>query len=107
MLDFAGFAAEDQREVGASEEPVPAGGAVGQGRQRDFMLQCSVALQSFAAHALRVASLLHAPRAAMIAPASDEGNPGKGGKESADTGADQREGLCAPAHKLLALTATS
>ena len=36
---------------------------------------------------------------------SDEGNTGKGGTESADTGADRREGLCAQAHKLSALTA--
>jgi hypothetical protein len=65
------------------------------------------AFRGFAARALRVASLLNAPRAAIILAASDDRNTGKGGMESADTGADQREGLCAQAHKLLALTATS
>ncbi len=135
--DFAGLAAEDQREVGASGASLPRRGAsrprltkglhVALQRAATLILtrrnslrklrrrqpaalrkyQSSGAFRGFAARALRVASLLHALCAAMIPAASDERNTGKGGTESADTGADQREGLCAPAHKLLALMATS
>jgi hypothetical protein len=57
--------------------------------------QTGGAFRGFAARALRIASLLHALRAAMILAASDDRNTGKGGMESADTGADLREGLCA------------
>ena len=56
---------------------------------------------AFAARALRVASLPFAPRAAIISPASDEASSSKGGRDPADTGVDQREGLCARAHKLM------
>jgi hypothetical protein len=57
--------------------------------------QTGGAFRAFAARALRVASLLHVPRAAIIPAASDDRNTGQGGTETADKGADQREGLCA------------
>lgn len=134
MVDFVGLTAKEQRGVGASGTSLLAGGAVGQRRERTHGAPEREAGSPLAQQSPRQ-STASTGRTAQISnwqcpgrpyrsypescittrrasrshdrSGTDERISGKGGMESADTGADQREGLCAQAHKLLALTATS